>query len=151
MEGGLQLQLLLNDGHEDIDRHGDPDLSFHGVRGSAVETLDAEMLLYPLKEELDLPAALVQRADGECGQQTMVGQKHQVLAGLWIAITDATQLCGVVVGGIEVVERDALIADQAAAAIDRCRVHTPCIHIALGAGDKEAAGLIECVETSEVQ
>src|SRR5208337_2641113 len=105
MEGGLQLQLLLNDGHQDIDRHGDPDLSFHGVRGSAVETLDAEMLLHPLKEELDRPADLVQRADGECGQQTMVGQKYQVLAGLAIAVADATQLCGVGVCGIEMVER----------------------------------------------
>jgi len=50
-----------------------------------------KVLLDPLEEQLHLPSAPVQGANG----QRWVGQEHQVLAGLGIAIADATQVGGV--------------------------------------------------------
>ena len=47
------------------------------------------MLLDPLEEQLDLPAALVKRGDDQCGQSGIVGQKHQRLAGFRVFETDA--------------------------------------------------------------
>ena len=54
-------------------------------------------------------------------------------------------------GGVEVVERDGLIADQPGLAIDGSGVKTSRIHVALGAGDEEAACLIEPIQAREVE
>ena len=45
----------------------------------------------------------------------------------------------VVLGGIEAVESNGLVADESRVAVHRRRVHAPCIEISLGARDEEAA------------
>jgi L-ascorbate metabolism protein UlaG (beta-lactamase superfamily) len=47
LERGVQLQFFLDDGHEDVDRDGDPDLSLHGVLRGAAKPLYAQTLLDP--------------------------------------------------------------------------------------------------------
>ena len=59
MQRDVCLQALFHDGHQDIDRDGDPYLRLHGVLGCAEKGLDTQMLLDPLEEQLDLPPALV--------------------------------------------------------------------------------------------
>jgi hypothetical protein len=56
-----------------------------------------------------------------------------------------------VLGGIEAVESNGLVADEPCVAIYRRRVHAPCIEDSLGARDEEAARLIERVEPLIVQ
>jgi hypothetical protein len=56
-----------------------------------VEPLDAQVLLDPLEEQLDLPAVPIERRDGEDGKLEVVGQEDQRLAGLRIPITDPAQ------------------------------------------------------------
>src|SRR4249920_2768732 len=104
MQGYVQTKSLLDDRHQHVDADGDPDLRPHSVFGSAVEALDAQMLFDPLEEQLHLPSAPVQGANGQRRQRKLVGQERQVLSGLGIAIADATQVGGVVLGGIEAVE-----------------------------------------------
>ena len=60
----VELELLFDDGHEHIDGDGDPDLSLHGILGSAEEGLDAKVLLDPFEEQLDPPAMTVEFRDG---------------------------------------------------------------------------------------
>ena len=91
----------------------------HSVLGSAVEAFDAQVLLDPLEEQLYLPSAPVQGANGQRRQRKLVGQEHQVLSGLGIAIADATQVGGVVLGGIEAVESNGLVADEFGGAVHR--------------------------------
>src|SRR5579883_421729 len=110
MKRGVQSELLFDDGDEHVDGDGDPHLGLHGVLRGAVEALDAQVLLDPLEEELDLPAALVERADGQGGQQAMVCQEHQVLVGLRIAVPDAAQMRWIGLLGVEAVEGDGLLA-----------------------------------------
>ncbi len=50
------------------------------------------MLLDPLKEQLHLPACLIERAEGGCRQDEVVGQEHQRLAGLVVFKADAAQM-----------------------------------------------------------
>ena len=50
----------MDDGYQDIDADGDPDLGFDGVLAGTVERLDAQMLLDPLEEKLDLRASGIQ-------------------------------------------------------------------------------------------
>jgi hypothetical protein len=40
------------------------------------------MLLDPFEEQLDLPATLVESADGSGGQGELVGEKDEFLAGV---------------------------------------------------------------------
>src|SRR5712691_6500903 len=96
VERGVQVETLLDDGNEDIDRDGDADLRLHRVLRRAVEALDAKMLLDPLEEQLDLPAALVEGADGGRWQGELVGKEHQRLARFCILEADAPQMLRVI-------------------------------------------------------
>ena len=55
-KSSLVREALFDDGNEDVDRHGDPDLRFDGVFGGAEERLDAQVLLDPFEEQFHLPA-----------------------------------------------------------------------------------------------
>ena len=123
---------------------------FDRVLGGAVEAFDAQMLLDPLEEKFDLPATLVQRADRQRREFAVVGQEDDALVRDGVAIANTPHVFGVVAGGVEVVERDTLIANQTCAAIDRSGVDAPSRHVVFGARDKEASCLAERVQTSEV-
>src|SRR4051812_41346362 len=151
MQGHIQKKIFFDNRYQHVDADGDPDLRAHSILGSAVETFDAQVLLDPLEEQLYLPSAPVQGANGQRGQRKLVGQEHQVLAGLGIAIADATQVGGVVLAGIEAIESNGLVADESRVAIYRRGVHAPRIEISLGARDEEAASLIQRVEPLKVQ
>lgn len=58
--------MFLDDGYQDVNGDGDPDLSFDGILGGSIKRFDAEMLLDPFEEDLDLPATLKQLGDGQC-------------------------------------------------------------------------------------
>jgi len=53
------VKLLLDDGNEHVGGHGAPDLRLHGVLSRAKKSLDAQVLLELLEEQLDQPAILV--------------------------------------------------------------------------------------------
>jgi hypothetical protein len=57
VECSLDSELFLDDRYQHINRDSDPDLSFHGVLGSAVERFDSKILFDPFEEQLDLPSA----------------------------------------------------------------------------------------------
>ena len=59
-EAPVELEHLPQDGHQHVDTDGDPDLGLHRVLGGPVERPDPQVLLDPLEEQFDLPAALVQ-------------------------------------------------------------------------------------------
>jgi len=46
----LQPKTLASDGHQHINRDGDPDLSLHGVLAGAVERFDAKVLFDPFEK-----------------------------------------------------------------------------------------------------
>ena len=54
MQGSLQVQLLLDDRHQHIHGHGDPDLRLNRVLGGAVEALDSQVLLDPFERRADI-------------------------------------------------------------------------------------------------
>ena len=70
------------------------------------------MLLDPLEEQFDLPAAAVELGDGQRRQGEVVGQEDQRLAGFRIVEANAAQRCGEALARVEAGEDDGLIADQ---------------------------------------
>ena len=101
MQRDIEIEPPLDDGDEDINRDGDPDLALDRVLGSAEEALDAKMLLDPLEEQLDLPAALVERTERQGRELEMVGQKHQGLGCFGVLESDAAQVLRIMLAGIE--------------------------------------------------
>ena len=78
MQGHVQTKFLFDNRHQHVDADGNPDLRPHSVLGIAVEVFDAQVLLDPLEEQLHLPLAPVQGANGQRRQRKLVGQEHQV-------------------------------------------------------------------------
>ena len=52
--------MFFNDGHQHIDRIGNPDLGLDGIFVVTIELLDPQVLFDPFEEELHLPASLVE-------------------------------------------------------------------------------------------
>ncbi|MPN64900.1 hypothetical protein SDC9_212678 [bioreactor metagenome] len=97
------------------------------------------MLLDPLEEQLDLPAAFVKRANGCCRQNHLIGEKDKCLAGFWVLETQPAQLRGVVRFRVEAIERNRLVAKDTRTAIRWGRVHPMRFEIRLGTRDEEGA------------
>ncbi len=67
VERGVQVEAFLDDGDQDVDRDGDPNLRLDRIFRRPKEPLDPKMLFDPLEEQLHLPTAFVERADGGAG------------------------------------------------------------------------------------
>ena len=89
------------------------------------------MLFDPFKEEFHLPAAFVQGADGGGRKREYVCDEHQRLAGLGVLEADAPQKLGVILTGVDAVQRDGLVANDAGRAIRRRRIDAMSIHVRL--------------------
>ena len=145
------MKLLFDNGDQHVSSDGVPDLRFDRVLAVADETFDTQqMLLDPLEEPLDLPAAFVQRGNRQCRQGRVVGQKHQRLAGFRVFEADAPQLLGIVLRDVETVEHDALIADDTGTSIDLHRVYPVRVHSSFGASYEERTRLMQREQATEI-
>ena len=145
------MKFLFDDGNEHIGGYGTPNLRLYCVLAVAQKLLDAKVLFDPFEEQFHLPATLVQRSYGQWRQGRVVGQEDQGLLGLGVFEANAPQVLGVVLGCIVSVQRNGLIADDAAAPVHLGRVHAPGVHVALGSGHKEGACLMHLEQPSKVQ
>ena len=151
MERRVDGEALLDDGHQDIDGDGDPDLRLDSVLGGTEERLDAKMLLDPLEEQFDLPAATIQFADGKGGQVETVGEKDETCVVLDIVELDAPQRDRVVLARAYASEHDRVIAAQAGGLVDGMRIPAPVLGVRLGADDEEGLREMQRVQSREVQ
>lgn len=145
------MKFFLNNGDEHVGGHGAPDLRLDRVLAVAKKLLDAQVLFDPFEKQFHLPAAFVQRSDGQGWQGRVVGQEDQSLFGCWVLEPDTAQVFGVVFGNVVPVQCDGLIADDAAAPVHLGRVNAPGVHVAFGAGYKEGSRLMHLKQASKVQ
>ena len=108
------------------------------------------MLLDPLEEEFHLPAAFVERADGGGRKREVVGDEDQRLAELGVLEADAPQKFGVILMGVEAVQGDGLVANDAGRAIRRRRIDAMSIDVRLGTRDEEGPGLVQHIKAGKV-
>ena len=133
------MQPLFEDGDEQVNRDGAPDLGAHRVLARAVKGFDAQMLLDPFEEQFDLPAAMIQLRNGQGGRGEVVGQEDQRRAGLGIAIADATQRVGIIAPGVKPDGHHGLIKTQTGGFVHRTGVTAGAVEVCLGAGDEKGA------------
>ena len=125
MKTGLQRQPLLDDGHQHVDRHRNPDLSFDGIFAISVECLDSQVLLDPFEEQFHLPARLVEQTDGEGGQVEVVGEETEVAVLFRIVIMNSAERIRVVLPGRSSGQNDGMIGAKSGRGIDVVRVSPP--------------------------
>ena len=77
------------------------------------------MLLDPFEEQFHLPAVFVELGDGERVEGEIVGEEHQLLAGLRIVELDPPQRTVEALARIEAGQENRLVADEAGRTIDR--------------------------------
>ena len=78
MKAGSQCQSLLDDGHEHVDRHRNPDLSFDGILAIAVECLDSQVLFDPSKEQFTCQRDLYSRQTVRAGRSKLLVRKRRL-------------------------------------------------------------------------
>ena len=149
-ETSLDFQFLLEDGHEQVNADGNPDLGLDRVGGGSIEGLDPKVLFDPFEEQLHPPAALVQVGNGQGRKGEVVGQEDQALPGIGIDVTDAAKRIGIGLRRFRPSKSDSLIAAQAGGLVD-VAVTTPAVNqIASGTNQEESQTPGESVETPEV-
>ena len=144
------LMDLFETGHQEVDADRDPDLRLDGVLAGPEERFDAQVLLDPLEEQLDVPAALVERGDGGGREPEMVGQKDEDLAGFQVAEADSSQLGRVELLAAGSFEADNLVTPQTAGSVDRAGFND--IETEVGFGPHHEVGLcvVQPVQSGEV-
>ena len=145
------MQTFFQNGDEQINGDGGPDLSADRVWRGAVKGFDAQMLLDPFEEEFDLPTALIEFGDGQRRHGEVVGQEDQPLARFWIAIADAAHRDGIIVLGVKAGEYHGLVETQAGGFVNGAGVTACAAEVLFGAGDKESAALVDAIPAGEVE
>jgi len=145
-----QLELLVKNRNYQIGADGDPDLSLHGIGTCAVIVLDPQVALDPSEEQFDAPPHLVKHGHGDRRDFEVVGEKHEILAGIQIDVFHSPQQhwkcrAGLVEGGFA-----DMIAAQPSQSIHRQRVVTSELKVCLGARDKECSSLGDERQSDEV-
>ncbi len=151
VERAVEHEALLDDGRKHINRDRDPNLCLHRILRGSVKCLDPQVLFDPTKKQLYMPAALVKRRDDRSRKDKIIGQKGQIAVVVPVIESDAAELVGIGVVGIESREDDRLIADQIRGFIHRPRVEPAALKIGLSADDEKGLTLMEEVETGEIK
>gem|GEM_PF-3042856 len=141
----LQLRLEFNKCEEQINTQGNPDLGHYCILTGSDEGLYFQVLLDLFEKQLYLPSCLVDIGNCLGGQFEIVGQKHIVLAGFRITITDTTQLNGAFLCRQSTGEFDALIAGQPGVCQDRSATDNTGFRIGFKPGNKEYSFLCQLV------
>lgn len=68
---------MLDDSYETVCNNRDMNLNFHSVLCIAPKGCNSEMLLYPTKEQFNLPALFIQHGDVFRPDAHVVGQKRE--------------------------------------------------------------------------
>jgi len=109
------------------------------------------VLLQPLEEEFDLPAALVELGDGQRREREVVREEDELAAAFRVEVANPAEAFGVALLAVETVEPDELIRGHPGRPIDRLRVEVPEPKVPLGPRHEEAVILAEPVQPSEVE
>ena len=95
------MQAFLDDGDQNVDAHRHEDLSLDRVFARSEEGFDPQVLLYPAKEQFDLPPATVELCYGESWDHMVVGQETQSFSRIGIDKMNQAQFVGVIPEGVE--------------------------------------------------
>ena len=132
------MEFFLEDGHQNVNADGDPDLGLDGILAGPVKSFDAQVLFDPFEEKFDLPATLVELRDGQGGDIEIVGQKDQAFVRGRVAVAHASQGDRIILLRLKSGQENRLIGTQTGGCIDRPRFQALEPKVPFGAGHKES-------------
>ncbi len=144
------MKLLFNDRNQHVGADSRPDLGLQTVFACSEKVLDPQVLLDPFEKEFDLPAVFVEGCDGGGRQTGVVGQEDQRFFGVGVRKPNTPNMFGIVLDGIEALERDALIGDHPRASIRWSRVDSSGPKVVFCSGDKKGTGLMKAIKPLEI-
>lgn len=97
-----------------------------------------------------MPSILVERGDGQCRERRLIGEKDQRLCGLRVLESDTSQVIGIMLLAVETLESNGLVEQDAGRSIGGSGIHATRIQIGFGASDEKCPGLMQIVETFEI-
>src|SRR5665213_2034713 len=109
------------------------------------------MLLDPLEEQFDLPAATIELGNGERRKGEVVAQKDQSLSAHGVLEADAPQRVWETLTRVKDGEHHRLIADQPGRALDVARVAAVHLKVGLAASHEITAGQVHPVQPLEIE
>jgi hypothetical protein len=133
VEASWQFQLLVQDGYQQICRHGDPNLGFHCIQACSIVMLYPQIAIDPFEKRLDVPTLLVEFGNRQSRKPHVVGQEHQKAFLLCIEKPDSPQGRGEVFSCLGKRQIPHLIASQARRFAHRTRFLPSKTQVALGA------------------
>ena len=145
------MHTFFQNGDEQINGDGGPDLGAHRVGRGAVKGFDTQMLLDPLEEEFDLPASPIELGNGQSWHGEVVGQEDEESAGEGIATADAAERDGIIVLGEPTGHHHGLVKTQAGDFVHGTGVTTGAAEVLSGAGDEESTALMQSMPAGEVE
>ena len=146
-----KLEFLIENGHQKVSAHRDPNLGPHSVLAGAVKRLDSQVLLDPFEEQFDSPARLVELGHHQGADVEVVREEDQQLARFWISETDASQARREVLAGIYPGESNGLVGPQSRGFVDLARGSHVVSQFRFRAGDKEGPGMVDASEPGEIE
>ena len=145
------MQTFFQNGDEQIDGDGRPNLDAHRVGRGAVKGFDAQMLLDPFEEEFDLPTTSVELSDRQRRRGEVVGQEDQHLACFGIAIANTAHRHWIIALGINAGEHHGLVETQAGGFVHGTGITACAAKVLFGAGDEVSAALMNPMPAGEVE
>ena len=142
---------LIETGHHEVNANRDPDLGSNGVVRRPEERLDTEVLLDPLEEEFDPPAALVDCRHGESRKIEMIGQEYETLSRSRIDVADTTQFFGISAFPFSRAQSNRLIAAQSGCFVDRAGLQNREFGVGFGSDDEVSHGRCDTVKPCEIE
>ena len=146
----VKFMHLIETGHLEVNADGDPDLGLHRVLAGAVKRFDAEVLLDPFKEQLDLPATFVEVGDAQGGQVEVIGEEDEALLGCGVDEADAPEFGWVVALAFGDSQTDDLVAAQPCPFVHRTGLADVESKVALGSGDEKSFRLLDEVKPAKI-
>ncbi len=132
----LCLERELIEACQKVSDHRDPDLGEHSVGSRAEEPFYLEILLDALEEQFDLPAGLIDVGDSARCEFEVIGQERMRLAGFGIDITDASELSGILLFGIEPGKFDLVIGGHTGGLANPSPLYDTILRVGLELGHK---------------
>lgn len=151
VQGAGQRQLLVEDGHHQVNGHGNPNLGLHGVGACSVVVFDAQVAFDPAEEQFDPPAQTVDFGHGQCGDGEMVGQKDKVPPSVGVEVAHLAQERGKGRSCFDECGFANLVAAQTSRVIHRQRTLPGKALVVLGACDEEGPGRGNPMQPLEIQ
>ena len=108
-ESAVDVEFLLEDGNEQVNADGNPDLGLDGVLGCSIEGLNVKILFDPFEKEFHAPTALLKLRNGQGRKGTVVGEEDKAFFGIRIQVTDAPKRFRIRLGSFGTFEKDRLV------------------------------------------